>query len=400
VLTPAEADELISQHLQCLPIESLPLAQCAGAVLREHIYAERDQPPYDRVAMDGVALDSEAVSAGARSFHIQAMQAAGDAPLTLSAAANCIEVMTGAVLPHGCDSVVPVEQLAVGGGQAELAAEVGVEPWQNVHRRGSDTRQGALLLRAGQRLRAPEIAIAASAGMARIRVASQPMLAVISTGNELVEPGEPVLAHQVRRSNAYAIVSALREHGFQRVADDHIRDESNELRERLHFHLETHDVLVLSGGVSMGRFDLVPQVLGELGVRTIFHKVAQRPGKPLWFGVAPSGAAVFGLPGNPVSTLVCLTRYVLPALRGSLGQSPERAQRMALGAPVTVTPPMAQFLPVRLEQDDWGRDWAVPAPTNGSGDFTALAGTAGFVELPPGPNTFAKGFVTRLYRWS
>ena len=400
MLTPAEADRLIGQHLQCLPIESLPLAQCAGAVLRENIYAERDQPPYDRVAMDGIALDSGAVGGGGRSFHIQATQAAGDAPLTLGAAADCIEVMTGAVLPAGCDSVVPVEQLTIADGEAQLAPDARIEPWQNVHRRGSDTRQGALLLRAGQRLRAPEIAIAASAGMARVRVASQPMLAVISTGNELIEPGEPVLAHQVRRSNAYAIVSALREHGFQRVADDHIRDDAGELRERLRFHLETHDVLVLSGGVSMGRFDLVPKVLGELGVRTIFHKVAQRPGKPLWFGVANSGAAVFGLPGNPVSTLVCLARYVLPALRGSLGQSPERVQRLALGAPVTVTPALTYFLPVRLEQDDWGRDWALPAPTNGSGDFTALAGTDGFIELPPGPNTYAKGFVTRLYRWS
>jgi len=400
VLTPVEADRLIGQHLQCLPIESLPLAQCAGAVLRENIYAERDQPPYDRVAMDGIALDTRAVSGGERSFHIQATQAAGDAPLTLGAAADCIEVMTGAVLPAGGDCVVPVEQLTIADGQAQLAPDARIEPWQNVHRRGSDTRQGALLLRAGQRLRAPEIAIAASAGMARVRVASQPMLAVISTGNELIEPGEPVLAHQVRRSNAYAIVSALREHGFQRVADDHIRDDAGELRERLRFHLETHDVLVLSGGVSMGRFDLVPRVLGELGVRTIFHKVAQRPGKPLWFGVANSGAAVFGLPGNPVSTLMCLARYVLPALCGSLGQSPERVQRLALGAPVTVTPALTYFLPVRLEPDDWGRDWAVPAPTNGSGDFTALAGTDGFIELPPGPNTYARGFVTRLYRWS
>ena len=400
MLTPAQADELIGQHLQCLPIESLPLAQCAGAVLRENIYAERDHPPYDRVAMDGIALSSRAVSAGSRSFRIQGVQAAGDAPLTLTATTDCIEVMTGAVLPVGCDSVVPVEELSVADGQAALTARARVEPWHNVHRRGSDTRQGTLLLSAGQRLHAPEIAIAASAGMARVRVASQPMLVVISTGNELVEPGEPVLAHQVRRSNAYAIVSALREHGFQRVADDHIRDDAEELRARLRFHLETHDVLVLSGGVSMGRFDLVPKVLEELDVRTIFHKVAQRPGKPLWFGVAPSGAAVFGLPGNPVSTLVCLTRYVLPALRGSLGQTPEAPQRMALGAPLTVTPPLTHFTPVRLQQDDWGRDWAVPAPTHGSGDFTSLAGTAGFVELPPGPNTYAKGFVTRLYRWS
>src|SRR5580658_9525080 len=223
--------------------------------------------------MDGIALDSQAVSDGARSFRIQATQAAGDAPLRLAAAADCIEVMTGAVLPEGADCIVPVEDLTV--------AQARAERWQHVHRRGTDSRQGTLLLAAGQRLRAPEIAIAASAGMARIRVSSQPMLVVISTGNELIEPGEPVLPHQVRRSNAYAIVSALREHGFQRVADDHIRDDLAELRARLRFHLKTHDVLVLSGGVSAGRFDLVPRALEELGVRPIFHKVAHRPGKPL-----------------------------------------------------------------------------------------------------------------------
>ena len=400
MLTPAQAEELIGQHLQCLPIESLPLAQCAGAVLRENIYAERDAPPFDRVSMDGIALDSSAVSGGVRKLRIQATQAAGDAPLVMGSRTACIEVMTEAVLPTGCDSVVPVEEIAIRDGHAELAHGVSVETGQNIHRRGTDTRQGALLISAGVRLRAPEIAIAAGAGMPRIRVSSQPMLAVISTGNELVEPGEPILPHQVRRSNAYGIVTELRAQGFQRVADDHITDDLTELKTRLKFHLETHDVLVLSGGVSMGKFDLVPKALDELGVRPVFHKVAQRPGKPLWFGVASSGAAVFALPGNPVSTLVCLRRFVLPALFASLGQSPvPPVERIALSAAFTVNVPLAFYLPVRVELDDWGRPWAVPQPTHNSGDFTALAGTDGFIELPPGPNTYAKGFITRLYRW-
>ncbi len=400
MLTPAQAEELIGQHLQCLPIESLPLAQCAGAVLRENIYAERDAPPFDRVAMDGIALDSSTVSGGVRRLHIQATQAAGDAPLVLGARTSCIEVMTGAVLPTGCDAVVAVEEIAIHDGHAELAHSVSVAAGQNVHKRGTDTRQGTLLVNAGVRLRSPEIAIAAAAGMPRIRVSSQPMLAVISTGNELIEPGEPVLPHQIRRSNAYAIVTELRANGFQRVADDHIIDDLSELKRRLKFHLETHDVLVLSGGVSMGKFDLVPRALDDLGVRPIFHKVAQRPGKPLWFGVASSGAAVFALPGNPVSTLMCLRRFVLPALFASLGQSPAAVpEKIALAAQVAVTVPLTFYLPVRVELDDWGRPWAVPNPTNGSGDFTALAGTDGFVELPPGPNTHAKGFITRLYRW-
>jgi molybdopterin molybdotransferase len=400
VLTPAEADRLIGERLRCQPIESLPLAQCAGSILRENIYAERDQPPFDRVAMDGIALDSRTVAGGLRSLRLQGTQAAGDPPQTLAAPTACIEVMTGAVLPVGCDCVVPVEELEPGRPEERrLAAGARVAPGLNVHRRGTDTRQGALLIAAGARLHAPEIAVAASAGMARVRVSSQPMLAVISTGNELVEPGEPVLDHQVRRSNAYAIVSALREHGFQRVAEDHIRDDAHSLRERLRFHLETHDVLVLSGGVSAGKFDLVPAVLEELGVRAIFHKIAQRPGKPLWFGIAPSGAMVFGLPGRPVSALVCLGRYVLPALFAGLGRSPPPPERLALGAPVSIDAPLTHFLPVRIEQDDRGRPWAMPIATNSSEHFTALTGTDGFVELPPGPNAYQKGFVTRLYRW-
>jgi molybdopterin molybdotransferase len=399
VLSPAQADELIGRHLTCLPIESLPLAQCAGAILRENIYAERDQPPFDRVAMDGIALDSNSIQHGNRRLHIQATQAAGDPPLALAAPNDCIEVMTGAVVPSGCDSVVPVEQITVRGSEAELGPAVEVAPWQNVHRRGSDSRQGALLLSTGVRLQGPEIAIAASAGMGRIRVSSQPMLAVISTGNELIEPGEPILPHQIRRSNAYAIVAALRKHGFQRVADDHLLDDPVELKHRLKFHLETHDVLILTGGVSMGKLDFVPRVLDELGVQTVFHKVAQRPGRPMWFGVASSGATVFALPGNPVSTVVCLSRYVLPALFAAMGQDSIRPERMALGGEIVNSTQLTLYIPISVEVDDWGRAWAMPRPTNGSGDFTSLAGTDGFVELPPGPNKYPKGFVTRLHRW-
>jgi molybdopterin molybdotransferase len=399
VLEPAQADQLIEQQVQCLPIESLPLAQCAGAVLRENVYAERDQPPFDRVSMDGIAVDSGAVRGGTRKLKIQATQAAGDPPLTLTDQGACIEVMTGAVVPSGCDSIVPVEQISIASGCAEIAADLNVEAGQNVHRRGSDSRQGALLLSSGSELRAPEIAIAASAGMARVRVSGQPMLAVISTGNELIEPGDPILPHQVRRSNAYAISAALRSHGFQRVADDHLLDDLAELRHRLKFHLETHDVLILTGGVSMGKMDLVPRALGELGVRTVFHKVAQRPGKPMWFGMSSGGTAVFALPGNPVSSIVCLTRFVLPALFTAMGRTRPLPEKMALGGPVNVGVSLTFFMPVRVEVDDWGRAWAVPKPTNGSGDFTALAGTDGFVELPPGPNVYPKGFVTRLHRW-
>ena len=404
MITPAQAEQLIRQHLRSLPAESLPLAQCAGAVLREAIHAERDQPPFDRVAMDGIALDSATVRGGQRRFPIEGTQAAGDAPLRLKSPTACLEAMTGAMLPGGCDAVIPVERITVADGVATLTEGLTPPaPWQNVHRRGSDARQGALLLEPGCRLDVPEVAIAASQGLARVQVSAQPMLMVISTGNELVEPGDPVLPHQIRRSNVYAVSAALRRHGFNRVANDHLRDDPAPMQARLAQHLATHDVLVLSGGVSMGKFDLVPRILSALGVREVFHKIEQRPGKPLWFGVTDSGKAVFGLPGNPVSTLVCLGRYVLPALAaaqsaGASGPMLEN-QRIALTEAVKKSSRVALFLPVRVQHDDMGRAWGIPRLTNGSGDFTSLAGTQGFVELPVGVDECPREFTAPFYRW-
>jgi molybdopterin molybdotransferase len=399
MIEPQAAETLISEHLACLPIESLPVGQCAGAVLRENVYAERDQPPFDRVAMDGIALASSAAANGRRRFRLQGTQAAGDPAGTLDSEENCIEVMTGAVLPAGCDAVVPVERLQSANGYVEIENGFAIAPWKNVHRRASDRTQGALLLVTGSVLNAPEIAVAASAGMARVRVSSQPAIMVISTGNELVEPGDPIAPHQIRRSNSYAVVAALRQRGFQRVADDHLQDDAELLRERLRLHLHTHEVLILSGGVSMGRFDLVPKVLEDIGVRCVLHGVAQRPGRPMWYGTSRDGRSVFALPGNPVSTLVCLVRYVIPALYAAMGMPPATRERVALSAPIHWDAQLTGFVPVRVSNDDWARPWATLCPTNGSGDFASLAMTDGFVELPPGPAEFAKGYVTRLFRW-
>jgi molybdopterin molybdotransferase len=399
LITPRLAEEAINSRLTCLPIESLPLAQCVGGTLRENVYAERDTPPYDRVTMDGIAVDSERLRLGLRHFHIQACQAAGSPPLKLLSGESAIEVMTGSILPVATDCVIPVELYDVVDGVATLKAGAASTPYHNVHRRGSDSRQGALLLESGTLLRAPEIAVAASAGMARVRVSSQPAIMVVSTGDELIEPGDPIAEFQVRRSNAYAVAATLRRRGFGRVGDDHVRDDEDMLRDQLKLHLTTHEVVVLSGGVSMGKYDLVPKVLMQLGVQEVFHNIAQRPGKPMWFGIGPQGQSVFGLPGNPVSTLVCLIRYVIPAIAEAMGTRRGQPERLALAAPVTFDHPLTYFLPVAIEHDDWGRAWAKPRPPNGSGDFLSLTGTDGFVELPPGPNTFPKGFVTAVYRW-
>ena len=270
-----------------------------------------------------------------------------------------------------------------------------------MHRRASDRAQGALLLATGNVLHAPEIAVAASAGMARVRVSSQPAIVVISTGNELVEPGDPIAPHQIRRSNSYAVAAALRQRGFQRVADDHLPDDAALLRERLRLHLNTHEVLILSGGVSMGRFDLVPKVLEEIGVRCVLHGIAQRPGRPMWFGTSSEGRV-----GIRVARQSGLDAGVPGALRGTGAVSrpwacrpgDARARRAGGTDPLETAADRLHAgagLPTTTGRGPGPR----PAPTNGSGDFASLALTDGFVELPPGPADFAKGYVAKLYRW-
>jgi molybdopterin molybdotransferase len=399
-ITPQMAEEAILAAVPVLPAELLPLESCIGQTLRQDVFAERDNPPFDRVCMDGIAIASETFERGSRRFRIESLQPAGAPAVTLDDATNAVEVMTGAMVPIGTDCIIPLEEYDLEGDVAALKPQATAKASRNVQRRGEDSEPGVAMLEAGIRLGAPDIAVVASAGLARISVTRQPRVIAISTGDELVDPGEPILEHQVRRSNAYAIVASLRDRGYQAVTDDHIRDNEQALLERLSRHLSEQDVLILSGGVSKGKFDLVPKVLQKLGVKEVFHQVAQRPGMPMYFGSGPAGQAVFGLPGNPVSTLMCLVKYVVVALVYMSGRGRVAVQQMPLAS--TVKPgkaAMTYFLPVTVRLDERGAPAAVPAPTNGPGDFLALTKTQGFVELPPQSEPFAPGFVARFYRW-
>lgn len=397
MLTPAEAESAIAAAVAPVSHEPVPLSAAAGRILRTALRAERDSPPFDRVAMDGIAFARGA--GNRRRFRIAGIQAAGAPVLALSSEADCFEVMTGAVMPRGCDTVVPVEQVETADGHAGLRPGCEVAPWRHVHRRGADARAGDVLLPAGTRLAAPELAIAASAGHAELQVSRAPRIAILTTGDELVEPGEPILEHQVRRSNAYGLAGALTLAGFAPAANLQLPDREDAISAALAAALEQHDVLVLSGGVSAGRFDFVPGVLASLGVQAAFHGIAQRPGRPMWFGSLASGTLVFALPGNPVSVLVCLARYVVPALGRLVAMSSQTPPQVALARDFTFEKRLACFLPVALGYDQQGRTLAEPRPTGGSGDFIALAGTDGFVELPAGPATHAAGLAVPFYHW-
>lgn len=395
-------DELTALLRDSLPgwgVEHRSLARAAGRVLREDLLADRPWPPFDRVAMDGVALRHGAWLAGRRDFAVTGVQAAGAPRMRLADGEACLEAMTGAPLPEGCDAVVPVEEFRREGDRVHVRAEL-VEAGQHVHRAGSDRLAGEILLPAGTRLLAPALAVAATVGAAEPLVARRPAVAVVSTGDELVPVTQAPLPHQIRRSNAPALVAALEAGGWTVAADLHAPDDPAALEAVLRKALGEAEVLVLSGGVSMGRFDRVPDVLQAIGFDLLCRRVAQRPGKPFVYGVQRRGTArVFGLPGNPVSSLVCLHRHVLPALAAAEGR-PLPALHAELLAPVEFPKPLTLFLPVGLESAADGRLLARPAPVAGSGDYSPLAFADGFVELPAARARAEAGEALLAWTWS
>lgn len=397
LISVSQAEALIAGHMPSFGSERVPLDDAAGRILRQPVHAEHDHPPFDRVMMDGIATHwSETLP---RRLRVTGAQLAGMQRQRLSGDGTCLEVTTGAMLPEGSDCVIPVEQVRRDGDDVVLADDCHPFAGQFIHRRGSDCVQGTRLLSPGMRLGPAEMALLAANGVATVEVASVPSVAIVSTGDELVDVGAALGEGQIRRSNDTAVRTALRMDGFDRVAMEHIVDDEAATRARIAALLERHDVLLLSGGVSMGQRDYVPAALEAQGVRKVFHRIAQKPGKPMWFGVGPRGQAVFALPGNPVSALVCATRYARPALLAAQGMAAPAQELVSLSEAVDVHSSLASFIPARVESDASGRLVAYPVPSRTSGDFSSLPRTQGFVQLAAGQGKAPAGTVAAFYRW-
>lgn len=401
MLSPAEAEQLILEHTAPFHREDCALGAAGGRVLRAEIRADRDLPPFNRVTMDGYALRTAAIAAGRRGFRVEGVQAAGMRAFKLGTAEDaCLEVMTGAVAPEGADFVVPYEQTKRDGANITLLEEgLRAESGACIHARGSDHRAGDVIIRAGVRLTGREIAVAAACGYGTLSVSQLPKIAVVATGDELVEVDHPVAPHQIRRSNDYAMRAALAAAGYPHVARFHLRDVRHEIEHLLWHIIAEYDVVVISGGVSKGKFDFLPGELDRQGVRRIFQGVAQRPGKPFWFGVSARQTPVFALPGNPVSAYTCLHRFVLPALAHAGGLTPAPLAQVALADRVVFPAPLAYLLPVKLSTGPQAESLATPMPSNTSGDFAGLLGTDGFVELPAEQTEFAAGSMVPFRPW-
>lgn len=394
-----QAYRKVLDNISTLPAEPVNIIDAVGRTLNQSVKTERSVPPYHRVMMDGIAIQYRSWMKGRRSFVINGIQSAGEAPLTLEDKKEAIEVMTGAVLPAQADCVIPYEHCIIKNRTAVLDNELRMKRFQYVHRKGRDASKGRTVLRKKVWLKAPDIAVAASMGIAKLDVYRQPRITVLATGDELVVPGRNIKDHQVYLSNPYALAGAFKAFGFNQCSFIHSLDEKRTLSAHIRKALNTCDVLVMSGGISKGKYDYGRELLLKRNVREIFYCVKQRPGKPLWFGCSVHQQPIFALPGNPVSALVCAYQYVLPALFKMSGHSFKEMKAVCSADIKSPAPALTHFVPVKINKS--GADCGVtPVQFSNSGDFLALVSSDGFVRMPAGQEGAKKGDLLNFIPWS
>lgn len=400
MLSVDEALELVLQNVKPLAPRAVPLAEALGCKLSEAVASDVDSPPHDKSIVDGYAIRFDDLVGGRAELRVVEEVTAGEVPKHAVEPGTATRIMTGAPLPAGADAVVMVERSTLAGDRVTLD-ETKATRGQNIVRRGTSMRKGDVVLRAGpfSFLQPAEIGLAAEVGRAALQVVPRPRVAVLATGNELVPADVVPNAGQIRNSNGPLLTALAKVAGAVPIDLGIARDDREALRNKICAGLQT-DALVLSGGVSAGVLDLVPSVLAELGVKQVFHKVNLKPGKPLWFGTftAPDGAVkpVFGLPGNPVSTLVCFNLFVGSAISQMAGHA---YKYMPFAVSATLSKDFEHrgerptFWPARYlpPQDLAAQDVVEPLAWKGSGDLRTITDASCLICFPAGDRRYAAG---------
>ena len=393
MLSVDEALQLVLQTVKPIAPRAVPLAEALGCKLAEDVASDVDSPPHDKSVVDGYAIQFDDLVQGKGTFRFVEEVTAGRVPQQIVQSGTTTRIMTGAPLPDGADTVVMVERSTIDGDRVTLDDDR-AKRGQHIVRRGSSMRRGDVVLDAGNAPLTPsQIGLLAEVGRATVRVVPRPRIAVLATGDELVEPSQIPGPGQIRNSNGPMLAAFLTERRSQPVDLGITRDVRDDLRNKISAGLQT-DGLILSGGVSAGVLDLVPSVLAELGVKQVFHKVHLKPGKPLWFGTftGDDGAVkpVFGLPGNPVSSLICFELFVRPALakmRAAADGDAPIERTVSLAKPFMHRGDRPTYWPGRLADD--GRGQALV--WQGSGDLQAIAGADCVICFPEGDRQYETG---------
>jgi molybdopterin molybdotransferase len=406
VLTVDQAIAKILSEIPPRPAVSLPLDDARSLTLASNVVSSIDSPPFDKSQMDGFAVRAADVAAVPATLRLVETVTAGQTPQHPVSAGEATRIMTGAPLPSGADAVVPIERCTFAEGAGAVTINEPVSAGAFVIRQGSSMAKGETVLPAGTRLTPPAIGLLAELGRARVEVFPRPLVGILATGDELVPIDQQPGPGQIRNSNQAMLVAQLTAAGTDVRPLGIARDNREDLDAKIAAGLVC-DILCLSGGVSAGTLDLVPQALQAAGVEEVFHKVDIKPGKPIWFGKLPADRAadgrarwIFGLPGNPVSSMVCCELFVRTALRRLMGVAPAEPQAIPARLEVEFTSrgDRPTYFPARL-------NWSAEGPTvrpvdwQGSFDLRATAQADAMILFPPGARTYAAGEQVTVFRW-
>ena len=396
-LLPDEARALVVDRVVRLPAEPVPLDACLGRVTATGVTAGLSVPPFDNSAMDGYALRSADVAASAgrpaAPLRIVDESRAGRPATRGLGSGEAVRISTGAMLPAGADAVVPVERAVETDG--EVRVEGAVAPGANVRRTGEDVSPGDVVVAAGARIGAAELGVLASVGAATVSCARQPAVALLATGDELMPPGRVLGPGQIHETNTHSLRALVGEAGAVVAALDTVGDDPGATRAPIERALR-EDVAVICGGVSVGSHDHVKGALLELGVEEVFWRIALKPGKPTWFGVAPARdgggpTLVFGLPGNPVSSMVTFHLFVRPALHALLGLEPAARVTAVLGEPHAKPAGRVEYVRCRIDARDDGLHARPTRAAQGSHVLTSMLGADALAVMPAGRELIEAG---------
>lgn len=402
MLTVDEALAAVVAHAAPGAVEQVPLPGALGRALAAEITSGLDSPPFDKALMDGYALRSADTAAGETTLAVIDSVTAGQVPTRDVRPGQATRIMTGAPMPAGADAVVPIERTKPGASAKEVRVGIVLRPGANVLYRGESMKAGERIYAAGHVLRPQDLGVLAELGVASVPVRRRPRVAILATGDELVPPEQMPGPGQIRNSNESLLAGLTSAAGCEAVPLGIARDVKEELRAKIDAGLAC-DLLILSGGVSAGDLDLVPSVLKEAGVRPVFHKVNVKPGKPVYFGLREDDGRqclVFGLPGNPVSTLVCFELFTKTAIHRLLGIEPSGPR------PLTATLTTAHenrgdrptYHPARIAAAADARLTVAPVPWAGSGDLRATAEANGVAVFEAG-RTYSEGAIIQALLW-
>jgi len=372
-----------------MPVESVPLRDSVRRILRDDVLSDADSPPFDKAIRDGFAVRVEDLGSIPVVLSVVGESRAGLAADVTVERGQCCEIMTGAPLPAGSNAVVMVENTErVSPNSVRILR--GVRENEGLLRRGAEARQGELILRSGRRIGLADLGLLAGNGKSTVSVSAKPSVAVIATGDELVEVEETPKPDQIRNSNSYTICAQVEEAGARPTALGIARDDLDDLRRKICQGLE-QDILIVSGGVSVGKYDLVEKVFAEFGVEVLFDKIAMKPGKPTVFGHRGQ-TYVFGLPGNPISTMVAFHMFVRPLILFLLKaeNTAPKVLEAKLEAPAKCDPERAALVPA-LVRFDGGQYWIRPAPWKGSSDLVGLSRANALIMIPRRSGTLESG---------